>query len=239
MRKLLVALILLVALPLGAARNFVRASSNRLNLGAALVTSPPYTFSGWFRITTATNQNYGAISTGSADANNRSDLRLSGSTGADQVQMSFVAGGVESKATTSPAYTINSWFHAAGIVFSDKSTAAFIHGGNKATAAASSGTPSGINKFAIGAQHVNSWVNHMEGDSAEVGVWNVALTDDEIAMLGAGFSPLLVRPGNLVLYRDLIRNFNRPFIGGTLTENGTTTVVSHPAIIYPTRPRRN
>ena len=72
----------------------------------------------------------------------------------------------------------------------------------------------------------------MSGSIAEPAVWNVVLTDAEVAILGAGFSPLFVRPQNLVFYPDLIRGLNDKVGGLTLTANGTV-VSAHPPIIYP------
>lgn len=43
----------------------------------------------------------------------------------------------------------------------------------------------------------------MEGDISEVGYWNVALTDADVAVLAKGVSPLLVRPEGLVAYWSL------------------------------------
>lgn len=78
-----------------------------------------------------------------------------------------------------------------------------------------------------------------DGMIAEWAVWNVILSAGEMAALGAGFSPLLVRPQSLVSYcpmvetsniRDWFRT-NAPTVTGTLNQ-------PHPGrIIYPSRRR--
>lgn len=41
------------------------------------------------------------------------------------------------------------------------------------------------------------------GDKGELALWDAALTPDEYAALGQGFSPLLIRPGNLKMYAHM------------------------------------
>jgi hypothetical protein len=74
-----------------------------------------------------------------------------------------------------------------------------------------------------------------DGTIAEFAVWNAALSADEMAILAKKVSPLLVRPGSLVVYWPLIRSFT-PWRGGPITSGGTTTVAVHPPMIYPAGP---
>jgi hypothetical protein len=78
-----------------------------------------------------------------------------------------------------------------------------------------------------------------DGVIAEVGVWNAILTADEMASLGKRFSPLLVRPQDLVLYAPLLGN-NSPepdLINGAAGTVTGTTKVSHTRIYMPRRVR--
>ena len=79
----------------------------------------------------------------------------------------------------------------------------------------------------------------MDGLIAEAAIWNVVLSDAEMDWLAAGYSPLTLthRIGNLVMYQDMIRNINRPGIGPTLTNNGSTLVAPHTRMIYPASPQ--
>ena len=44
------------------------------------------------------------------------------------------------------------------------------------------------------------------GGLAEIGIWNVALGDDEILELSLGVPPSKIRPGSLVAYLPLVRD---------------------------------
>jgi hypothetical protein len=49
--------------------------------------------------------------------------------------------------------------------------------------------------------------NWLSGKVAEAAVWNVALTITDVAVLNAGYSPLFVKPQNLVAYWPLARDY--------------------------------
>lgn len=72
---------------------------------------------------------------------------------------------------------------------------------------------------------------------AEAAVWNTPLSDDEFAILGAGFSPDSVRPESLVLYDPMLSGsvaYNAwESTAATDTETGTVSDEDHPPIIYP------
>ncbi len=82
---------------------------------------------------------------------------------------------------------------------------------------------------------------YFSGILAEVGVWNVALTTIEMAMLAAGYSPLFVRSANLVQYWPLRAAWATPNSGnymdlmsGTMFDGNTDGLDDeHPRIIYP------
>ena len=73
---------------------------------------------------------------------------------------------------------------------------------------------------------------------AEAAVWNVDLTDAEVAILAAGYSPLFVRPQFLVAYWSLFGDSSPEpdIIGGyDMTLNNGPTQATHPIIHYPVR----
>jgi hypothetical protein len=74
---------------------------------------------------------------------------------------------------------------------------------------------------------------------AEVGIWNAALTDAEVAILALGYSPDQVRPASLVEYWKLIgRNSPETGIKGyDMTLYNAPLVANHPRIIYPCGPQ--
>jgi hypothetical protein len=71
------------------------------------------------------------------------------------------------------------------------------------------------------------------GDIAEVGVWNVALTADEIAGLAKGFRCRMIRPQSLRFDLRMIRNLQDLSQGLAMTNTNGATVSNHPRIIYP------
>lgn len=67
--------------------------------------------------------------------------------------------------------------------------------------------------------------------NSQAAVWNVALTDEEMASLAAGCSPLRVRPSALVFYAPLSPGVFDYRAGVTITNNNTSTVsADHPRI---------
>jgi hypothetical protein len=80
----------------------------------------------------------------------------------------------------------------------------------------------------------------LNGKVAEVAVWRVDLTADEIASLYRGYSPLLIRPGSLRGYWPLTgRHSPEPDLREqrSLTLSGSPGFADHPKVIYPTRPQ--
>jgi hypothetical protein len=75
-----------------------------------------------------------------------------------------------------------------------------------------------------GANNLNSF------SSAEVGIWNAALTAAEIASLADGFTCDKVRPQSLVAYFPLIRDLQDLRGGLTITNNNSATVANHPRV---------
>jgi hypothetical protein len=74
-----------------------------------------------------------------------------------------------------------------------------------------------------------SGAEFMNGDIAELAIWDKKILDSEITSLGKGYDPSLVRPQNLVRYWPLRRDLNEIRAGTTLTNNGTT-ISDHPRI---------
>jgi hypothetical protein len=77
------------------------------------------------------------------------------------------------------------------------------------------------------------------GRMAETAIYaGVLLNDDECAALAKGFSPKMIRPGNLEHYWPLIGRFS-PEVDESGGANATVvgaTVTEHPLVIYPAGP---
>lgn len=144
---------------------------------------------------------------------------------------------------TGGSYSTNTWHHAAGTFQfaggSSTTTEAFLDGASAASStSAIRATVANFDSAMIGALNRPTDVIFYNGLAAEAAIWDLVLTNPEIAWLAAGYSPLTLthRLGNLVFYKDLIRELNRPYIGPSLTNNNGATVVAHPRIIYPSVP---
>jgi hypothetical protein len=137
------------------------------------------------------------------------------------------------QANSSTVVTDLGWHHAASVRASPTDRRAFLDGGGKGSNATSvSITPTDLR---LG-QHMNGQERH-NGQLAHVAGWNVALTDDEIAMLGAGrLSPLMVRPASLKFYFPYLGRdaADVDVMGGlTLSMTGTVdSVAEEPPILW-------
>ncbi len=217
--------------------DFDTASNERYDVSSSPITATPLSLSCLFR----------------PDANNLADVLLS--LGVDSAEWnvwyievkadSTVAAVTASSTTfavssTTDTYAANVWAHAGGAFASATSRIAYLDG-----VAATENTTSKIpfetpNHVSVAAPTIAEPTgNVFEGALAEVGIWNVALTDGEWASLGAKVSPLLIRPNALQIYYPMIKQqstlFNR--MGGhDASQVGTPTTVVHPRVIYPFAP---
>ena len=85
----------------------------------------------------------------------------------------------------------------------------------------------------------NTTANFYTGDLAECATWSVALTAAEMASLGAGVSPLLIRPASLTGYWPLWGRHS-PEINWKSATTATltgTAEAAHPLILNPWSPR--
>lgn len=213
------------------ARLFDDASSEYLSGSQSLVTGQPLTIAFWFYVD-ATGLDQGAVSVfNSGSAANRHNIYI------DTVQAVRAQSrdGVSNvSAPSSASASINTWAHAAGVWSADNARAAFLNGGNKGTNSTTV-TPTGINSVSVGSFTTGG---SFSGRIAELGIWNAALTDEEIAILADGVSPLFVRPQNLKMYFPLIRDEDKSKVGDvSLTAFNTPSVDVHPRIIYPSAPQ--
>jgi hypothetical protein len=199
-------------------------SSNRIGITAALVTGAPCTLACWFNSTSLTaNQNLIALV--DLPNSNYIGLAASGTRAGDPV-IAYV-GGALALASSSTGYSANTWQHAAGVFTSSTSRAAFVNGGSKGTNTTSV-TPTSLVSTALGMFNA-AGSDSMLGALAEVGIWNVALTDDEVASLAKGFSPDQIRPQSLIAYLPLVRTA-QDIKGNAWTTAGTLTVADHPRV---------
>ncbi len=186
------------------ARNFVRASSQYLEIaGRTPVIAAPLTMACWI-YTDDVTVNQIVMSTSRAADNQRFNLQVAGSVGGDPIRWIVADTGTEI-AATSTGVTVNTWHHACGVEVSSTDHSAFIDGGSKVTAT-DDRTPNGQADFSIGRFGGLTAGGNMSGRIAEPTVWNIALSDLEVALLAAGVHPFKIRPQNIVAYFPLVHD---------------------------------
>jgi len=210
------------------------------------ITNYPLTMATWFYPASVT-LTMAMMGRGNTGVNESYDmLYLSGTAAGDPIRVYSKASGAAAAfatATVGVNGVANQWYHACGVIAGSQDRRCYFNGGNKGTETATDRTPYSVSGYALGAVPRLSFAFPWYGGLAESAVWNVALTDDEVAALGAGVCPLFIRPGSLVSYWPLGGMYDtddgdHDMVGGYhLTPVNTPTTMDHPGgIIYPTAP---
>jgi hypothetical protein len=165
--------------------------------------APPLTFAGWGFLASLPGTNAFLLHAGHGSGT--AEFAVFVAPGGFQV---FHFDGAAFGGTTVVVPPIGSWVHYAGVFESNSARRAYLNG---ALVASNTTTVSGamaLDTFSMG-QRRNSTVGRAEfwpGHIAEVGVWNEALTVDEIAALAKGVSPNQIRPSLLAAYWPILGN---------------------------------
>ena len=89
-------------------------------------------------------------------------------------------------------------------------------------------TPAFLAETVIGARRVSTILGaYFNGKIAEVGIWNAALTAQEVASLAKGMTCDKIRPQSLVSYVPIVRELIDQKGGLTITNNNGATVDNH------------
>ncbi len=217
------------------ARLFDDASTEYLSVDVASVTAVPFTMSAWF-YTDSTSLQQSLLQLVDLSTNDHwYNINLTGGK-VRALAISTISNGITD---TSTSYGANAWHHAAGVFPSTSSRSAYLDGGGKTTNT-NLVVPAGIDRTAIGAFRDSTPGGYFSGRIAEVALWDVALSDDQVAGLSAGICPLMVEPQNLVNYWPLGGMYtaddadkDRMTAGNHLTPVNTPSTADHPPIIYP------
>jgi len=216
------------------ARLFDDGASDYLQIDQAGVTVPPFSMVCWFNVDVS-NLEFFLIQIADKDvADQYHALWLDGLDASDYVGAATYDG-TWKEAKTTAGFSTGTWMHAAGVWADTDDRRVYLNGGNKGTETTSV-TPANMDRMTIGASGDSTPEAYISGHMAEVAIWNVALIDAEVVSLAKGFSPLFIRPQNLVAYWPLIRGLNDRVGGYNMTASGTV-ISAHPRIIYPTSGR--
>lgn len=219
------------------ARSYASASSQKLQHDNAAATDVPLTIACWARTqSTATTQAIAAIGQRVTNAQRyqvffNSSGRIAGycqNAAGTQISNFADSSGVN--------YSANTWYHAA-VVFSTTTSRTVYRDGGNAGSDTTSVTVGTVTTTNFGTRFDGAAFGaYLNGQTAEGGVWNVALTAAEIASLAKGVCPLSIRPESLVAYWPMYGN-NSPeddWVGSfDLTITGATKATVHPRISYP------
>lgn len=213
---------------------------------SAVVTDVPVTLSCWFKAPNVTG-NFALMTLGGRTSFERVMIQASGGISGDPIraQVSTSTNTIR-RAVSASGFSANTWHHAAGVFESVTTRSAFIDGGNKGTYVLSTIAGSFDATDVLWERGNGTAQTYAAGALiAECAVWNVALSDDEIAILGAGYSPMFVRPQALKNYfpcfgRRGATEGEEDWIGNNGLLDVSNPVVSddRPRIIYPTRAGR-
>ncbi len=216
------------------ARSFTVASSAFLEHSGAVVVDEPITVSCWFNSADVAT-NYILVSLSDTSGQDRHLLTIRGADAGDFCRAFSLNAGGNDFAVTGNAFMADTWHHLIAVWASDTSRSIMLDGdiGNKGTNATDLAIAN-IDNAVIGAQHFlgSPAATFFEGLIGECGIWDTGLTDAQGVALSKGYSPLLVRPQNLVAYWSLVRGLN-DIVGGFNFTNTNTTIAPHPRIIYP------
>lgn len=197
-----------------------------------VVTAVPISMAGWFNSDSVANTNSCIVSVGGDNGSERHEWELSRNRD-DLYALTADAGGF-SLATTTGGFLVDTWNHGCAVFAANNDRRAYLNGGNKGTeSTARTPNPAYIDRNRIAQRRLDDWP--WDGELAEVGIWNIALTDDDVYSLSRGFSPLLIKPDNLVLYFPMIRGVYKDLVAGlTFTKAGAGVTVSpHCRVLYP------
>jgi len=162
----------------------------------AVVSGAPVTMACWYnRTSSATTQSYVSVS------NTTSTNILSLTHGSNNFISALASDGVTGPQTqVYPDSSINTWNHGCAVFNSNSSRQVFWNGINAGITTTTSNV-SNLNVTIVGGRYSAGVLGQYgNGNIAEVGIWNISLTNEEIASLAKGMTCDKVRPQNLVFH---------------------------------------
>lgn len=213
-------------------------SNDDLGVASAVVSTTPFTMACWFKTngTPAANQILMKLYNSGVDNLHRHQLYVDASL---RVRVETVDGTSGNNINATAFFTASAWQHACGVWSSATSRTAYLNGTDAQTNT-SSRTPSGLDATVIGAGIDTVPGGFFNGAIMEAAIWNLALTAQEVEMLGTPGvmqCPLSIRPSALVAYWPLI-GVDSPEpdrVGGFNTTVTGATEADHGRIRYPAK----
>ena len=208
------------------AYEFTAASSQHLSTASAPANGHPMTLAVWSITNTTNTVGFGQrLFSVSASNGHRHQLARNN----DQIQCNSVGASGAGTASANGKIVANTWFHLCGTFISATSRKLFFNGVEEATNTTNCGSQNTFDRVLMGVAGSPLGL-YYQGTLAECGVWNVELTQPEIASLADGMTCDKVRPQSLVFYAPLVRDLIDAKGGLTITNNNTATVANHPRV---------
>jgi hypothetical protein len=183
------------------ARSFTAGSSHLLEFGGAALTAHPISMACWFKPTDATPAAIQSLmSISKFDTSGGAHYWLLALATNASVIARNRAGGTGASGASGLTVTTD-WNHGAGVWASTTSRIAY-HNGVPGAANTTTRSPAGVDRTTI-ASGYGADNGFFDGLIAEAAIWNVALTDAEVAALAKGVSPRRIQPTALVAYWPL------------------------------------
>lgn len=170
-------------------------TAQTLSRSDVVVTAFPFTIACWFNASVDSSLCQFGFGDGTA-----SNLVFMARLSTKNLRAAIItAGGAQFSADTVNTVNTGSWNAGVAVYNSNTDRRAYLNGdaANKGSNASSSTFPV-MTKTEIGASGATSLL--WNGQLAEIAVWNVALSEEEILLHYQGISPHFIRPANLVLY---------------------------------------
>ena len=203
------------------AYEFTAANSRYLISASTPLFVPPLTISAWFYPTASTT---GVIASACSATSH-------------YLGLAFISDGsvraIDSRVSnTVPAPTVSTgvWSHGCAVFASNNSRTQYANAvGTTATDAASGSI--GVANFFIAARRLGGVLGtYFTGRVADVGIWNVALTPEEVTSMYKGMTCDKIRPESLIFYAPLVRDLQDVSGGLAITNNNSATVAVHPRV---------
>ena len=187
------------------------------------VSAAPLTIACWAWVNNTTGRQ-ALVSLNHISGSSRFSLFMNGS---GLTYSAVGAGAGTSSALATGTQAANTWFHACAVEVAANNRFCYRNGGN-AGQNTTSRTPTSINALNIGSNFTSNLNRELlAGRIAEVGIWNAALTAEEVASLAQGMTCDKIRPQSLVFYAPLVRDLNDQKGGLAITNNNGATVAAH------------
>lgn len=204
--------------------DFDGSGSANLNAAAPLA-ALPFTMAVWFKVDNAT-AGHTLMCLGNATDSEIMRLGASGDVASDPVVFRAAnSGGTNANVSTTTGYTASTWHHACAVATSTNTVRhVYLDGAGKGSSSSNIRDITAATRIAIGAQYqAGTYGVDADGKIAHAAIWNIALSDAEVASLAGGANPLAVQAANLVAYWPLTADLVDVVGAVTLTNGGGVT----------------